>query len=252
MYKVGDIMKCILTSYLDLYDKDEIGNRIPKNFGNQNHILDNIKKYVKKYDNFLFVASDEYNNESTDLYANATFKSFDLTLPFKNYYILDSRTENRIDELLKSADLIFLCGGHLPTQNTFFNNIKLRDKIKKVHALIIGGSAGAMNLAENVYCIPELEGEALDPNFKKNLKGLALTNINVLPHYDEFINVILDGKRYIEDIVLPDTYERFVYGINNGSYILIDDKNYLYGEAYILKNGIIEKINEDNQLTIIN
>ena len=31
-------MKFILTSYLDTYDKDENGNRIAKNFGNENHI----------------------------------------------------------------------------------------------------------------------------------------------------------------------------------------------------------------------
>lgn len=36
-------LKCILTSYLDLYDKDENGNKIAKNFGNENYILDNIK-----------------------------------------------------------------------------------------------------------------------------------------------------------------------------------------------------------------
>ena len=51
-------MKFILASCLDLYEKDEEENRIAKNFGNDNKILDNIKKYVKKYDIFLFVASD--------------------------------------------------------------------------------------------------------------------------------------------------------------------------------------------------
>ena len=48
-------MKCILTSYIDLYDKDENGNRLPKNFGNDNKILDNIKNYVKNYHIFPFV-----------------------------------------------------------------------------------------------------------------------------------------------------------------------------------------------------
>lgn len=244
-------MKCILTSYLNLYDKDDDGNKIAKNFGNKNNILDNIKKYVKKYDNFLFVANDEFNNEATDMYADVTFKSFDLTLAFKNYKILDSRTENIADELIKEADLIFLCGGHLPTQNNFFENINLREKIKNTDAFIIGGSAGAMNMADNVYCIPELEGESIDPNFKKDLNGLALTNINILPHYDEFRNVMLDNKRFVEDIVLPDTYKRIVYGLNNGSYILIDDKNYLYGEAYLLKDGIINKINEAGKVKVI-
>ena len=244
-------MKFILTSYLDLCDKDENGNRIAKNFGNENNILDNIKKYVKKYDNFLFVASNEFNNEATDVYANVTFESFDLTLPFNNYKILDSRTEEIADELIKEADLILLCGGHVPTQNNFFNNIDLKNKIKNTEALIIGGSAGAINMAESVYCIPELEGESTDPNFSRNLIGLGLTNINILPHYDIFKEFILDNKKFIDEIILPDTYERTIYALNNGSYILVDDKNYLYGEAYLLKDGSITKTNNDDEVKIL-
>lgn len=244
-------MKCMLTSYLDTYDKDENGYRKAKNFGNENNILNNIKKYVEKYDNFLFVASDEYNFESTDIYANVTFESFNLTLPFKNYNILDSRTEKIADELIKDADLIFLCGGHLPTQNKFFNRIDLKNKLKNTNAFIIGGSAGAMNMASTVYSIPELEGESIDPDFKRSLIGLGLTDINILPHYDVFKDVILDNKKFIEEIVLPDTYERIVYALNNGSYIIVDDKKYLYGEAYLLKGGIVNKINNENEISII-
>ena len=239
-------MKCILTSYIDLYDKDEAGNRIAKNFGNDNKILDNIKKYVNKYDNFLFVASNEFNNEATDVYANVTFESFNMTLPFENYYILDSRTEDIADELIQKADLIFLCGGHVPTQNKFFNNINLKEKIKSTNALIIGGSAGAMNMADTVYCPPELEGEAIDPKFNKVYKGLGLTNINVFPHYNELKDYLVDGIHVINEIVIPDSFKYDIYAINNGSYILIDDKNYLYGEAYLIKDGKIEKINEND------
>lgn len=244
-------MKCILASYLDLYDKDEFGNRIAKKFSNQNSILDNIKKYVKKYDNFLFVASNEFNNDATDVYAHVTFASFDLTLPFNNYYILDSRTEDKTDELIQKADLIFLCGGHVPTQNNFFNNINLKEKIKNAKALIIGGSAGAMNMASTVYCPPELEGEAANPNFRKIYEGLGLTNINVFPHYDVLKDYLVDGIHVINEIVIPDSFEYDIYAINNGSYILIDDKNYLYGEAYLLKNGKIKKINEENKFKTI-
>ena len=244
-------MKCILTSYLDLYDKDEEENRIAKNFGNQNHILDNIKKYVKKYDNFLFVAGDEFDYETTDLYANVTFESFNKTLPFKNYQILDYRTEKIADELIKNADLIFLCGGHVPTQNSFFNNINLREKIKNTNALIIGGSAGAMNMADIVYCPPELEGEAINPDFKKIYKGLGLTNINIFPHYDEIKEDLVDGIHVLNEIIIPDSYKYDIYALNNGSYILIDDKNYLYGEAYLIKDGKIEMINEDGKVKIM-
>ena len=241
-------MKCILTSYIDLYDKDEAGNRIAKNFGNDNKILDNIKKYINKYDNFLFVASNEFDNEATDVYANVTFESFNMTLPFENYYILDSRTEDIADELIQKADLIFLCGGHVPTQNKFFNNINLKEKIKSTNALIIGGSAGAMNMADTVYCPPELEGEAIDPKFNKVYKGLGLTNINVFPHYDELKDYPVDEIHVIKEIVIPDSFKYDIYAINNGSYILIDDKNYLYGEAYLIKDGKIEKINENDKI----
>lgn len=244
-------MKCILTSYIDLYDKDEAGNRIAKNFGNNNKILDNIKKYVKKYENFLFVASNEFNNEVTDVYANVTFESFNMTLPFENYYILDSRTENIADELIQKADLIFLCGGHVPTQNKFFRNINLKEKIKNTDALIIGVSAGAMNMADTVYCPPELEGEAIDPKFNKVYKGLGLTDINVFPHYDELKDDLVDGIHVINEIVIPDSFTYDIYAINNGSYILIDDKNNLYGEAYLIKDGKIEKINENDKVIII-
>ena len=171
-----------------------------------------------------------------------------MTLPFENYYILDSRTEDIADELIQKADLIFLCGGHVPTQNKFFNNINLKEKIKSTNALIIGGSAGAMNMADTVYCPPELEGEAIDPKFNKVYKGLGLTNINVFPHYDELKDYLVDEIHVINEIVIPDSFKYDIYAINNGSYILIDDKNYLYGEAYLIKDGKIEKINENDKI----
>ena len=85
-------------------------------------------------------------------------------MPFKNYRVLGFRTVEKIDDLIENADFIFLCGGHLPTQNKFFN---LREKIKNTEALIVGASAGAMNMADVVYSIPELEQESNDPNFKR-------------------------------------------------------------------------------------
>ena len=237
-----------LTSCLDTYDKDINGNRIAKHFGNKNNILDNLKKYIKKFDNFLFVASDEYNTEYTDLYANAIFESFDMTLPFKKYEILDIRTEDKIDDLINKADFIFLCGGHLPTQNKFFNKINLKEKLYNTNAIICGGSAGSMNCAIDVYCPPEIEGESLDESFNRYLSGLGITNINILPHFSEFRNYILDGKKYIEEIIIPDSFKNKIYAINDGTYFIIDNGiTTLYGEAYIIEDGKIIKINEDSK-----
>lgn len=232
-----------LTASLDTYDKDENGNRIPHNFGNENAILDNFKKYIKKYDNFLFVASS-FDTVMTDIYAKAIIKSFKLTLPFKHYDILDMRTKDKAEELVQNADFIFICGGHVPTQNKLFKELNLKKLLKKSNAVICGGSAGSMNSADIVYCPPELEGEAIDKNFKKYLKGLGLTNINIYPHVvpATFKGYTLDGVDMYND-ALNDSKVRPFIMFDDGTYILqVDGKSKLFGTAYIFKDGKIKKI----------
>ena len=246
---VYEDIKCMLTSTMDLSDKDENGNKISKVFDNKNKKLDTIKKYVKKYDNFLYVAATESEYEVNDFYAKVVFDSFDMTLPFKNYQILDSRIKD-MESVIKNADLIYLSGGHVPTQNKFFNNINLRELIRNTNAFIIGVSAGSMNCADSVYGPPEYEEEVLDPSYQKFYRGLGLTHLNIFPHYDEIKDEILAGKSTINDIVLPDSYDRDIYALNNGSYILIDDNVYIYGETYLFRNGKIKKICDDEMSTV--
>jgi len=236
-----------LTSSLDLYDKVD-GIRIPRAFPNENGIIDEFKKCIKKYDNFVFVASVEDNYEVTDMYSNCTFSSFNKTLPFKNYYVLDGRTKDDAEELIREADFIFLCGGHVPTQNKFFNNINLRELIKNTDAVICGGSAGSMNSADVVYCPPELEGEAIDSNFQKYYRGLGLTNINIFPHFSDIKDEYVDGKNNLNDIIIPDSYKHQILTISDGSYILIKDgKTYIYGDAQLFNKGEMEQICNDGE-----
>ena len=238
----------ILTSCLNLYEKDENGNRVPHHIGNENGVFDIIKNNVEKCDNFLFVASDETNFEMTDMYASVTFKSFDMSLPFKKYSILDGRTKSDAKKLVEEADFIYVCGGHVPTQNKFFQNINLREIIKNANALILGVSAGSMNSADVVYCAPELEGESIDPNFQRYLKGLGFTNTNIMPHYNDCKDEVLDGKEYMKEIVAPDSFKKEIILINDGTFIVCsDNKETVYGEAYILKDGVITQICENDK-----
>lgn len=112
-------MNLILTSLLGFYYKDKEDKKIARNFGNTNGILDLMKKLTPKQSTFVFVASSESNYEATDTYAQLTFDSYRITYPFENYIILDGRTKDRTEEIIQNADLIFLCGGHVPSQNHF-------------------------------------------------------------------------------------------------------------------------------------
>ena len=141
--------------------------------------------------------------EKADAYFKLACNSFEMTLPFKNYDFLCPSAKDRAEELIKKADFIFLCGGHLPTQNKFFNDIGLKELLKNTNALIVGGSAGSMNCADIVYCPPELEEEVLDENFNRYLKGLGLTNINILPHFEECQKWLFAVKGILKMLLYP-------------------------------------------------
>ena len=238
-----------LTSALDTRYIDENGIRHAKKFENYNSIIDNMKKYIKKYDNFVYIASDENNYEMTDMYFAITKKSFDMTIPFKHYVVLDGRTKDRAIDIVENADFIFLTGGHVPTQNEFFKSINLKEIIKNTNAVILGESAGSMNCADIVYAQPELEGEASDPMYKRYIRGLGLTKISILPHYGDEDRKVLDGIDIENDISLPDSKIRGFIAYPDNSYILqLDISAKLYGEGYLYLNGKKTKISKINDV----
>lgn len=68
------------------------------------------------------------------------------------------------------------------------------------------------------------------------LKGLGLTNINIMPHFEEYRKMVICGKRYIDDIVVPDGHKIDIIALNNGSYIVIkDNQTTIYGESYLIR-----------------
>lgn len=211
----------------------------------KNGFVTNLKKYWKNEMHGLIICAspDAYdaNDEMKQFFEDAFRNS---GVPVVCFDLWDYRNHN-VD--LNKYDLIMLAGGHVPTQNNYFQEIQLRDKIKNYNGIILGISAGTMNCADIVYVQPELPGEAINNAFKRYLPGLGLTNINILPHYQMVKNYYLDGKRLFEDITYTDSYKIPLYCLNDGSYIMIDQcKSILYGEAYIIENGKIRIFNTKN------
>lgn len=239
-----------LTSSINTNVEDEFGNKTPIKFENKNHILDDFKKYIDKYDNFLYIASDPNDYEKTDLYTSIVFKSFDLTLPFKNYKVLDKRSIKNAKKLVRNADFIYLAGGHVPTQNKFFNDINLKDLLKEnKDAVICGVSAGSMNASSIVYSPPEEDGEAINKDYERYLKGLGLINISINPHYNNEEKIILDNLDVKKDILLPDSKKRLFFAYPDGTYILkANNKVMLYGLSYLFKDGKCFKFNDDGNI----
>lgn len=232
-------MKCFLTS-----------NPLLENEVNPaNHFLIELQNSIKKECNAIFVASNPKEFERTDYYLNVTKECFEKSgLSFNQFLALDNRNTNDVEEMIQQADLIVLAGGHVPTQNQFFHEIQLKRHLNSFDGVLIGISAGSMNSAEMVYAHPELEGEAIDENYQRFLKGLGLTQKMILPHYDLIKDDVLDGMRVFEDIAYLDSMGKQFYALVDGSYVMIEDgKEYLCGEAYIIENGAIQQISKKEE-----
>ncbi len=165
----------------------------------------------------------------------------------------DDRTPMFSAEILQTYDVVMLGGGHVPTQNAFFQRIQLRKLISSFSGIVIGISAGTMNSADTVYAQPELNGESVDPHYARFLSGLGLTQTNILPHYQMVKDSWLDGARLYEDITYPDSIGRTFLVLPDGSYLLSENgQEQVFGEAYALTDGILRQICQTDEQILWN
>ena len=167
----------------------------------KNGFLVHLKKYWKDNARCLIVSAfpaDDMANDDMKIGMKSAFSRCGLAIEV--FDVWDNRTKDYSKEILHSYDVVFLGGGHVPTENEFFHRIGLREKMKGYQGVVIGISAGTMNAADKVYVQPELPGEAINPEFNREAVGLGLTQTNLLPHYQMVKDWMLDGQRLYEDI----------------------------------------------------
>lgn len=229
-------MICFLTSRMDDPDTGELNSA--------NRFTDELRLRIPDPCRALHICSDPDNWEKMDKYTAITRAMLERAgFRFERFDTLDSRNENLAEALVRESDLLILAGGHVPTQNRFFQKISLRSLLKNYGGIVVGISAGSMNSADTVYAQPEEEGEAVDPAYKRFLTGLGLTKINLLPHFQENREDVLDGLRIYEDVACSDSMGKTFYAIPDGTYLLIaDGKEELRGEAYRIRDGVMSQI----------
>lgn len=216
----------------------------------KNGFRERLGRYWKEYSRCLMIsASPEQvaiNDEMTAFFADALKKS---GFSVSTVDVWDVRTKDFSRAALFSYDVIFLGGGHVPTQNAFFKAIQLRRKLHGYHGVVIGISAGTMNSADLVYAQPEMPGEALDSGYARFIKGLGLTKRNILPHYQMVKDWELDGMRLYEDITYGDSYGNEFYALEDGTYLLsVDGKERIYGSAYLIMDGKCHEICGEDEM----
>lgn len=210
---------------------------------NDNGFVDRIREALPPFPRFLFVSADPERHDLTCQFGTDVVTAFaGEGIYFSSFQVLDGWTAENAEELVENSDFIVFSGGHVPTQNAFFQEIHLRELLEGWDGVAMGISAGSMNSADTVYVQPEEEGES-DPDFPRWAQGLGLTDINILPHYQKVKDNILDGQRLFEDITYADSMGNVFFAIPDGSYFYQDeDVLLLCGEGYRISDGILEQL----------
>ena len=215
-----------------------------------NGFVDRMREALPPNCRALFICSDPDSTELTCRFgADMAYAFANQGMPFRSYTILDGFNAEDAPELVQSSNFIILAGGHVPTQNAFFREIRLRELLEDFHGTVMGISAGSMNAADTVYAQPEMPGESIDPHYRRFLPGLGLTKIQILPHYQKVKDDIIDGRRLFEDVTYRDSVGRSFYALPDGSYIFAGgEETLLCGKGYRLRNGILEQLTRNGQI----
>jgi peptidase E len=220
--------------------------RSSKGLDPSNGFVRKLQKRWKKDSRVLIISSDPSNHAQSR--GMAIHYSTSLRLGGMSLSCLDIWDYHTPQRDPLDYDCIFLSGGPTFIQGMYFEEIQLKEKLERYEGMIIGVSAGSMNSAAEVYAQPEFPGNTSDPEYKRFYPGLGMTDVSIIPHYQEIKNDRLDGMRLFEDITYPDSYGHRFYCFNDGTYLLIEDGNEtICGEAYMIEDGKISRICSDNE-----
>lgn len=209
-----------------------------------NEFVTNLKTYWKDSGRMLFIAAYPDDFEKNDEFAGILAEAFTLSgMPISKKDVLDNRNTCYVPT---DYDLVILSGGHVPTQMDFFRTIGLEQRLRSFDGILMGISAGSMNSSRLVYAQPELNGEAIDPNYQRFHPGLGLTEHIIVPHFNMWNGDILDDLRLLEDITYPDSMGKKFYLLHDGSYLFTTEtESRLYGEGYLVQDGQLRQVSQN-------
>ena len=129
-------------------------------FSNANGFVDRLRAALPEYPSVTVIASSPERHDLTCQFGADDFIALaNAGIYPSRWNILDGVNAEDAAELVSSSDLLILSGGHVPTQAAFFWEIALDVLLQDYPGVVIGISAGSMNMAQTVYAQPEEPGE---------------------------------------------------------------------------------------------
>ena len=203
-------------------------------------IKESLKKDLENKKNIVFIPTSPDNFLRNDLYVYGDEKNIIGIIEYlneisslKNVNIIDKRLSNKESrKIIKAADVLYLLGGNPFSQLEYLRKEKYDKLIKNFSGLIIGTSAGAMNLAKEAYY-------SKDEDFNESIfyEALGIVNITIDPHFE------INNEEQVNEIIKYSIGKKII-GLPNESGIRVAaDKVEFINKCYQFVDKELEKIN---------
>ncbi|MBM7661109.1 cyanophycinase [Bacillus mesophilus] len=157
---------------------------------------------------------------------------------FDEYHLINYQVQKEdAQSKIQNASVIFLLGGDTINQNSFLKEYELVDFIKKSNAIVMGASAGAINMSAKWLCSKNLGYEV---EMNSVYDGIGLDNFSVLSHFDLENNI----ARVQNELSLLSE-EINIYASNKDCALRVKgDKIDVFGNVFLISHSKIQKLNE--------
>lgn len=202
-----------------------------------NEVANYFKNDMVLYKNIVFIPANFESMEKVSGYANIDVSWFkEIGINLNGITVLnDTMTKEEMFRSIENADIIFLMGGDTLKQNDFLMKNDLKPIIKTFKKVVIGISAGAINLSNISLCSKD-EEDGVEKTI--TYEGIGRINYTIEPHFD------IDNKILLQNELYPLSEKMTIYGLPNNTGVRIIDSNFeiLYGDFYKISNNEVEKI----------
>ncbi|WP_379134681.1 Type 1 glutamine amidotransferase-like domain-containing protein [Paenibacillus sp. sgz500958] len=156
---------------------------------------------------------------------------------FDEYHFIDYRIQKEeAQRFIHNASVIFLCGGDPVLQNDFLAEYELSDVIKNSNAVIMGASAGAINMAAKWL---SLKNTSYEVETSTIYDGIGINHFAYESHAKR------DYATFVQGYLFPLSEEIDVYAAEQESAMRVKDgKIDTMGPIYLISHSKIQKLVE--------
>lgn len=199
------------------------------------HFTDDIAKVLKEEltvrDSLVFISTWPDNYSQNDEDSDGMHNMFaERNMPFAKHSVIDNRTESEeAVRLIREASCIFLMGGNATLQFDLMSRKGILDEVRKSSAVILGVSAGSMNMGTKVVDIYE----SLTP-----YEGLGFADLTIKAHYPLEEDLLQAVKQISKELPVCLMTDESAIFIKENSISLI-------GEIYRMFKGKFSSITKE-------